>query len=38
MTNFMVNLLCGLMAIGLQPKKPSLHLSSSLLLDDLIHN
>lgn len=38
MTNFMVNLLCGLMAYCHQPKKPSLHLSSSLLLDDLIHN
>jgi hypothetical protein len=38
LTNFMVNLLCGLIAYFHQPKKPSLHLSSSLLLEDLIHN
>jgi hypothetical protein len=38
LTNFMVNLLCGLIAYSHQPKKPSLHLSSSLLLEDLIHN
>jgi len=36
--NFMVNLLCGLIAYCHQPKKPPLHLSSSLLLEDLIHN
>ncbi len=35
--NFTVNLLAGLIAYCHQPKKPALHLSSALLLEDVIH-
>lgn len=38
LANFMVNLLSGLIAYCHQPRKPSLHLSSSLILEDAIHN